>query len=109
MAEGRGQTWAGVAVLAALAVLAGGWFLTGVSKSRRADVGMTTQNHLKQIGMGLQNYHDTYLRYPGNGTGVGTGLASPAAAADGSCFYQILPYIEQDALYRDSTLRPPAG
>jgi prepilin-type processing-associated H-X9-DG protein len=58
-------------------------------------------NNLKQIGLALHNYHDTYEGFP------------PATLVDRkgkpllSWRVLILPYIEQDALYREFKLDEP--
>jgi hypothetical protein len=101
MAGKPGRLWANAAVLLVIAVVGGGWLLVALTKVRReAWSPAATQHYLKQVGLGSQNFHDTYLRFAGNGTGVGDGFPTPDAAADGSFFYQILPYMEQEDLYR---------
>lgn len=60
-----------------------------------------TQNNLKQIGLALHNYHDTHGAFP------------PAAIVGKkgkkllSWRVEILPYIEQDALYRAFRMDEP--
>jgi hypothetical protein len=54
------------------------------------------QNNLKQIGLGLHNYHDANNAFPPGGAG-----ASGTGANDGMGFHvYILPFVEQDALFR---------
>ena len=103
------RTWVNVAVLVAIGLIGGGWLLTGIVKSRRAERNGYALNNLKQIGLGVQDYHDTFLRLPGNGTGVGGGLPSPGTPNDAPFFYQILPYIEYDLLYRTPSAPRPGG
>jgi prepilin-type processing-associated H-X9-DG protein len=58
-------------------------------------------NHLKQIGLALHNYHDTYRAFP----------AGYSANADGkpllSWRVHILPFLEEDDLYRQFHLDEP--
>ena len=76
--------------------------LPAVQAAREAARRSQCVNNLKQLGIGLQNYHDVHLSFPygkgGTGTCNGWGLAS------GNCsrvsgFIPLLPYIEQQALY----------
>jgi prepilin-type N-terminal cleavage/methylation domain-containing protein/prepilin-type processing-associated H-X9-DG protein len=90
-------------VIAIIAVLIG-LLLPAVQKVREAANRAQCQNNLKQIGLGLHNYHDTYQRFP---TAFKL-LPAPdpsvpfagAARYGVSAFTLILPYMEQDNLYQ---------
>jgi hypothetical protein len=56
--------------------------------ARRTECG----NNLKQIGIGLQNYHDTYKKFP-------TSIAPPDWSWGLSWIPRIMPYTEQAAAY----------
>ena len=75
-------------VIAIIAILIG-LLLPAVQKVREAAARMKCQNNLKQLGLGVHSYHDTYSRFipAGNTT---TWL---------SWHVGILPYIEQTALF----------
>jgi hypothetical protein len=84
-----------------LGVISAGVALPAVQKARNAAARMQSMNNLKQIGIAMHNYHDA------NGT------LPPAAICDKkgkkllSWRVAILPYIEQDALYRQFKLDEP--
>jgi len=86
-------------VIAIIAILIG-LLLPAVQKVREAASRMQCQNNLKQIGLGLHNYHDTISRFPMGGT------ASPAGAGSygHSWWILILPHIEQDNLFKSLDL-----
>jgi hypothetical protein len=73
----------------------------GATGPRTASARAQSQNNLKQIGLALHNYHDVYNGFP------------PAALVDRrgkpmlSWRVLILPFIEQDALYREFKLDEP--
>ena len=75
-------------VLALLAILLG-LLLPAVAKVRMAAARVQSQNNLKQICLALHNYYSTYNKLP---AGVDDNHFSVAA--------HILPYIEQDNLYK---------
>jgi prepilin-type processing-associated H-X9-DG protein len=68
-------------------------------------------NNLKQLGIGLQNYHDVNRSYPfgkGGTTGPGPGILYGNANRV-SAFVPLLPYIEEAPLYDVIRSGNPAG
>jgi hypothetical protein len=75
--------------------------LPAVQAAREAARRMQCSNHLKQIGLGLQNYHDTFqsLPYGARARYVNTSNTNPANQNWGpSCYVAILPFCEQKPL-----------
>lgn len=76
--------------------------LPAVQAAREAARRMSCQNNLKQLGLALHNYHDTYKNFPMNGMQFGTTPISSASwtdASKGSQFCKLLPFVEQRPLY----------
>jgi prepilin-type N-terminal cleavage/methylation domain-containing protein len=96
-------------VIAIIAILIG-LLLPAVQKVREAAARMSCQNKLKQIGIGLHNYHSTHdkfpplSRYDGARTG---GLPQQPQGERGNIWIYLLPYIEQDNIYKLSDLQSP--
>ncbi len=65
--------------------------LPAVQAARESARAAQCQNNLKQLGIGLQNYHDTYKTFPRGGWPVTASCLSWGAA--------ILPRIEEQALF----------
>jgi prepilin-type N-terminal cleavage/methylation domain-containing protein len=81
-------------VIAIIAVLIG-LLVPAVQKVREASLRAQCQNNLRQIGIGLHNFHDTYHRFP-----YGVDYKGPYYYW--SWLAQLLPYVEQDNLYKQA-------
>jgi prepilin-type N-terminal cleavage/methylation domain-containing protein len=84
-------------VIAIIAVLIG-LLLPAVQKVREAANRIKCSNNLKQIGLAAHNYHDTHQHLP---PGVGYHPFT-ANSTFGTYFFHLLPYVEQDPLFRSS-------
>lgn len=82
-------------VIAIIGVLMG-LLLPAVQKVREAANRLKCQNNLKQIGLALHNYHDTKSKFPSGGVYV----TPPTKYSGLSYLVYLLPFIEQQSLYR---------
>ena len=83
-------------VIAIIAILIG-LLLPAVQKIREAANRMKCSNNLKQIGLAVHNHHDTFSKFP---QGKGPPFAGSPGYARWSVHSQLLPFIEQDNLYK---------
>ncbi len=94
-------------VIAIIAILIG-LLLPAVQKVREAAARTQCANNLKQLGLGLHNYESGNGFFPTSGEGNDTSVSPPVTGFDiHSTYTQILPYIEQDAAYRQFDLTVP--
>jgi prepilin-type N-terminal cleavage/methylation domain-containing protein/prepilin-type processing-associated H-X9-DG protein len=97
-----------IAIIAILIAL----LVPAVQKVREAAARTQCINNLKQIGLAIQSHHDTYKIFPTAGTtpwaGPSFSGSTPQGAANQQAGwgYQILPFIEQNAIYIRTSVHP---
>src|SRR5437763_5776965 len=91
-------------VIAIIAILIG-LLLPAVQKVREAAARLKCKNNLKQIGLAMHNYHGAMDQFPPGylATNPGPGWADDRGPGWGWGAL-LLPYLEQDALYRQIQL-----
>jgi prepilin-type N-terminal cleavage/methylation domain-containing protein/prepilin-type processing-associated H-X9-DG protein len=90
-------------VIAIIAILIG-LLLPAVQKVREAASRMTCTNHLKQIGLGMHNYHGALSQFPNAGSdGPNKDCCNASTRVGWTWMYHLLPYIEQDNVYNNPT------
>ena len=98
-------------VIAIIAILIG-LLLPAVQKVREAAARAQCQNNLKQIGLAVHNYYDTRKFFPSAGCDDGIPLSGgpwPNSGEGTSWASFILPYIEQDTIFRRLTFTGDSG
>jgi len=101
-------------VIAIIAILIG-LLLPAVQKVREAAARIKSSNNLKQIGIAIHACHDVYEKcpkstgcFPSTGQGVNWGN-DVIPSRFGTIQYYLLPYLEQDALYKAPWISPNDG
>ena len=93
-------------VIAIIAILIG-LLLPAVQKVRAAAARTQCTNNLKQMGLAIQNCADTFDKRIPPGVGLYPSRGTPAAGnSNGGSLLHILPFIEQDNLYKSSARTP---
>jgi len=101
----RGRAFTLIELLVVIAIIAIliGLLVPAVQKVREAAARTQCQNNLKQISLGTINCADTNQKRLPPSIGLYPGVQKVAAnQSDGGTFLHILPYIEQDNLYKAS-------
>lgn len=85
-----------IAIIAILIAL----LLPAVQQAREAARKTQCKNNLRQFGLALHNYHDSFTAFPPGWIGVDNGFPSAHEGVNGASWgIMILPYVEQSNVY----------
>ncbi|MDF1746837.1 MAG: DUF1559 domain-containing protein [Gimesia sp.] len=109
----RGFTLIELLVVIAIIAILIALLLPAVQQAREAARRSTCKNNLKQIGLGLHNYHETHRVFPyGEMNGIGqVGIANMTNGTlrNQNGLVMLLPFIDQAPLYNTLDFSEPFG
>ncbi|GAA4423346.1 DUF1559 domain-containing protein [Bremerella cremea] len=107
----RGFTLVELLVVIAIIGVLIALLLPAVQQAREAARRMQCSNNMKQMGIAVHNFHDTYLRLPPGGAAdkIPFGTSATEAAWGSSWMVYLLPYIEQNVMYDQFNLGGGSG
>lgn len=98
MKKKNGFTLVELLVVIAIIGILIGLLLPAVQAAREAARRMSCSNNMKQIGLGVHNFESSYRKLPSSGQCGSTGSTTTSYTIH-STATQLLPYIEQTAVY----------
>jgi len=98
----RGFTLIELLVVIAIIAILIGLLLPAVQKVREAAARAQCQNNLKQLSLSCVNCADTYQGLMPPNWGIYPNLIPSAYNGEAGCFFHLLPFLEQQNLYKES-------
>jgi prepilin-type N-terminal cleavage/methylation domain-containing protein len=104
----RGFTLVELLVVIAIIGILVALLLPAIQAARQAALKNSCRNNMKQLALACQNHNDTYKTFPplwfSNSTTAGAGIKGGLSIADGAASYswivRLLPFFEEDTLYK---------